>query len=214
MDISQDFNVQCAVCFGNVCLCAIVMKEWGRKKGGQHDKSVSVMMRAKETSCHSFQSGSLCSQKRHHKASHTRTMKLCLWSSARLAGLLHIHFQFTRIHNRNGSSPGADVMCDSSGRQSHSPLWWPLSLTSSWAQFISLSARLIWPKDVSVDSTIPQYPRTCPSLIFTSLPSHHILHKYNVMYEGKVLYGMIGKNIICCCFTRLLRVPDCAPGKK
>lgn len=186
MDISQDFNVQRAVCFGNACLCATVLKEWGRRKGGQHDKSVSVMMRAKETSCRSFQSGSLCSQKRHHKASHTRTMKLCLWSSARLAGLLRIHFQFTRIHNQNGSSPGADVMCDSSGRQSRSPLWWPLSLTSSWAQFISLSARLIWPKDVSVDSTIPQYSRTCPSLTFTRLLSHHILHLDNVLRQSPI----------------------------
>lgn len=39
---------------------------------------------------------------------------------------------------------GNNVMCDSSSRQSGAQLWWPLSLTSSWAQFISLSARLIW----------------------------------------------------------------------
>lgn len=200
VDISQDFNVQRAVCF----MCVCVRQSWksgGERKGGRHDKSVSVMMRAKETSCRSFQSGSLCSQKRHHKASHTRTMKLCLWSSARLAGLLHIHFQFTRIHNQNGSSPGADVMGDSSGRQSRSPLWWPLSLTSSWAQFISLSARLIWPKDVSVDSTIPQYPRTCPSLIFCLRTPLTWYTSFGQCTEAKSCMEWSVKNIICCCFT-------------
>lgn len=60
---------------------------------------------------------------------------------------------------------GNNVMCDSSSRQSGAQLWWPLSLTSSWAQFISLSARLIWSMSPhcwhNSSSTAMQYVRKC-----------------------------------------------------
>lgn len=54
------------------CQC-VISYERDREKWGQHDKSASVV-KALQTSCHSIQSGLLCSKSHYHKALHTWTM--------------------------------------------------------------------------------------------------------------------------------------------
>lgn len=51
----------------------MISYERDREKWGQHDKSASVV-KALQTSCHSVQSGLLCSESHYHKALHTWTM--------------------------------------------------------------------------------------------------------------------------------------------
>lgn len=60
-------------------LCVIVCERVRGEKGGQHDKSASVM-KAVQTSCSSIQiCGPLCSKSHYHRASQTRTMNPCCY---------------------------------------------------------------------------------------------------------------------------------------
>lgn len=186
MDILQALNVQCTVWHGNVCLCETVSERVGEKRGSAWQVCVCHDEGLRDFLPQLSKWPSVFSEPLSQSLSDLDNEPLFVMFC--LPGLASSRTFSIYTH----ASPkwvikGTDVMCDSSSRQSATQLWWPLSLTSSWAQFISLSARLIWSMSRhcwhNSSSIAEQYVTTCPSLpLLTTdtrtLPSDLKVHLY------------------------------------
>lgn len=113
----------------------------GGERGSGHDKSVSVGPNRLPAAAFKV---ALCVL----RAIITKPLRLGQWSPVVIycmPSLASSCMFITYTHTlQKWVTTGKNVMCDSSSRHSGAQLWWPLSLTSSWTQFMSLSACLIW----------------------------------------------------------------------